>query len=430
MTIFLRAWKGTSGRPYPPLKGKEATMSGIKDKVAVIGMGCTNFGERWDKNAEGLMVDAFTEALADAGIEKKDIQAAWQGNQFTEVNIGHSATPLAMTLKLPYIPVTHVENLCASGTEAFRGACYAVASGACDIALALGVEKIKDLGTGGLPRDASDIMVHGQRGKTIFPNWSNPNPGMFAMMAVKYFEKYGISPEKGKELIAKVSVKSHHNGSMNPKAHLRKEITVADVLRAPIIAYPLGLFDCCGVSDGAAAAIVVRADRAMDFRADPIYVKAIQIAGDPGTSFYHQSYDYSHVETSNHAAIKAYEEAGVKDPRSEINMMEVHDCFSITELVTYEDLLISPRGKAGEDLEAGFYDLTGQVPCQTDGGLKCFGHPIGASGLRMLYEMYKQLQGKSGPRQVKDPRLGLTHNLGGQPSKNVAAVTIIGREHG
>jgi acetyl-CoA C-acetyltransferase len=410
-----------------PRKKRRIVMSdGIKDKVAIIGMGCTNFGELWDKSAEDLMVDAFNEALADAGIEKKDIQAAWQGNQFTEVNVGHSASPLATALKLQFIPVTHVENLCASGTEAFRAACYAVAAGACDIALALGIEKVKDLGTGGLPRTNEDIMVHGQRGKTIFPNWANPNPGMFAMMAVKYFERYGISPEKGKELIAKVSVKSHHNGSMNPKAHLRKEITVADVLKAPMIARPLGLFDCCGVSDGSAAAIVVRADRAKEFRADPIYVKAIQIAADPGTSFWHQSFDYTHVESTYRAAMKAYEEAGVKDPRSEINMMEVHDCFSITELVTYEDLLISARGKAGQDLEEGFYDLSGQVPCQTDGGLKCFGHPIGASGLRMLYEMYKQLQGKSGQRQVKNPKLGLTHNLGGQPARNAAAVTIIG----
>jgi acetyl-CoA C-acetyltransferase len=249
---------------------------------------------------------------------------------------------------------------------------------------------------------------------------------MFAMMAVKYFERYGLSLERGKELIAKVSVKSHHNGSMNPKAHLRKEITVADVLRAPMIAAPLGLFDCCGVSDGSAAAIVVRADRAKEFRPDPIYVKAIQVSADPGTSFYSQGFDYTHVESSYRAAVKAYEEAGIKDPRSEISMMEVHDCFSITELVTYEDLLISPRGNGGRDLEEGFYDLTGQLPCQTDGGLKCFGHPIGASGLRMLYEMYKQLQGKTGQRQVKNPKLGLTHNLGGQPARNAAAVTIIG----
>jgi acetyl-CoA C-acetyltransferase len=399
---------------------------GIKDKVALIGMGCTKFGELWDKSAEDLMVEAFQEALEDAGIDKKDIQAAWQGNQFTEVNVGHSALPLATTLKLPFIPVTRVENLCASGTEALRAACYAVASGACDIALALGVEKVKDLGFGGLPRANEDIVSLGTRGRVIFPNWVNPNPGMFAMMAIRYFERYGLSIEEGKVALAKISVKSHHNGALNPKAHLRREITLEDVLNAPMISWPLGLFDSCGVSDGAAAAILARADTAKSFRSDPIYIKALQIAADSGESLMHQGYDYTHVETTYRAAIRAYEEAGIKNPREEISMMEVHDCFSITELVTYEDLMISPRGKAKEDIDAGFFELDGKIPCQPDGGLKCFGHPIGASGLRMMYEMYKQLQGKAGPRQVKNPGLGLTHNLGGQPPQSVCSVAIVG----
>jgi acetyl-CoA C-acetyltransferase len=399
---------------------------GIKDKVAIIGMGCTKFGELWDKSAEDLMVEAFQEALEDAGIEKKDIQAAWQGNQFTEVNIGHSAIPLSTTLKLPYLPVTRVENLCASGSEALRAACYAVASGAYDIALALGVEKIKDLGFGGLPRANEDIVSLGTRGRVIFPNWVNPNPGMFAMMANRYFERYGLSLEEGKKTLAKISVKSHHNGTLNPKAHLRREITVEDVLKAPMIASPLGLFDSCGVSDGSAAAIVARADMAKSFRPDPVYVKALQVAAESGESLMYTGYDYTHVETTYRAAAKAYEEAGIKKPREEINMMELHDCFSITELVSYEDLMISPRGKAKEDIDSGFFELDGKIPCQPDGGLKCFGHPIGASGLRMLYEMYKQLQGKAEKRQIKNPRLGLTHNLGGQPPLSVCSVCVVG----
>ncbi len=399
---------------------------GIKDKVAIIGMGCTKFGELWDKSAEDLMVEAFEEAIEDAGIEKKDIQAAWQGNQLTEVNIGHSALPLSTTLKLPFIPVTRVENLCASGTEAVRGACYAVASGACDIALALGVEKIKDLGYGGLPRSNEDLMALGTKGRVIFPSWGNPNPGMFAMMAHRYFERYGFSIEEGKRILAKIPVKSHHNGALNSKAHLRREITVDDVLNAPMVAWPLGLLDCCGVSDGAAAAIVVRADMAKSFRSDPVYIKALQVTTDSGESMGYTDYDYTHIETTYRAAMKAYEEAGIKNPREEISMMEVHDCFSITELVTYEDLLISPRGRAWEDVEAGFFELDGKIPCQPDGGLKCFGHPIGASGLRMMYEMYKQFQGKAGPRQINNPKLGLTHNLGGQPFSSVCAVCIVG----
>lgn len=398
---------------------------GIKDKVAIIGMGCTKFGERWDMSGPDLIVEAFKEVLEDAGIEKKDIQSAWQGNQFIQLNIGTSAIPLSETLKLPFIPVTHVENMCASGSEAFRGACYSVASGAVDIALAVGVEKVKDVGYGGLP-GSNELGVFGTLGRIIYPSCGNPNPGMFAQMAVKYFKRYGINIEEGKKILAKISVKSHHNGAMNPKAHLRREITIEDVLKATIIAYPLGLLDCCGVSDGAAAAIVVRGDKAKQFRKDPIYVKALQVSAESGADLLHQDYDYTHVETTYQAAVRAYQEAGIKNPREEISMMELHDCFSITELVTYEDLLISPRGKAGEDVNAGFYDLDGKIPSQPDGGLKCFGHPIGASGLRMLYEMYKQLQGKAGPRQIKNPKFGLTHNLGGQPLRSACSINIIG----
>jgi len=398
-------------------------MSGIKDKVAIIGMGCTKFGELWDKSAEDLMVEAFKEAIKDAGIETKDIQAAWQGNHYTEVNVGHSALPSSTTLKLPFIPVTHVENFCASGSEAFRGACYAVASGACDIALAIGVEKLKDLGYAGLP-DARHVMTLGTLYRIIWPNQTGP--GAFAMMATRYFDRYRLDSKEGKRILAQISVKSHHNGALNPKAHLRREITVEDVLKAPIVAWPLGLLDSCGVSDGAAAAIVVRADMAKNFSPDPIYVKALQIAVDYGESLMYNQYDYTHVEPTTRAAMKAYEEAGIKDPREEISMMEVHDCFSITELITYEDLLISSRGKAREDVESGFFELGGKIPCQPSGGLKCFGHPIGATGLRMLYEMYKQLQGKAEARQIKDPKIGLTHNVGGFPSRAVASVTIVG----
>ena len=249
------------------------------------------------------------------------------------------------------------------------------------------------------------------------------------MMAVRYFETYGLSPERGREVLARISVKSHRNGARNPKAHLRREIRVEDVLKAPIIAWPLGLYDCCGVSDGAAAAIVVRAERAREYREDPVYVKAMQVATSSGEELLHR-WDGCHVETTVRAARRAYQEAGVEDPRRELDLLEVHDCFSITELVTYEDLGISPRGKAAEDVEAGFFDLEGEMPCQPDGGLKCFGHPIGASGLRMVYEVYKQLQGKAGPRQLRDPRLGLTHNLGGFPAMSVVSVSLFGLDRG
>lgn len=394
-------------------------MSGIKDKVAIIGMGCTKFGERFDKSADDLILDCFLEALEDSGIEKKDIDAAWMGCSVDETSLGKSAIVLNSTLKMPYTPVTRTENYCATGTEAFRGACYAVASGAYGIALALGVEKLKDTGFGGLPP--------GQMGtvrRLIGPN--STAPGEFAQMANGYFAKYGIDPEEGKRILAHISVKSHHNGMLNPKAHLRKEITIEDVLKAPIIAQPLGLFDCCGVSDGAACAIVTTAEIAKKMRKDPVYIKSLQIAATSGEESAFNTWDGAHVESTYRAGIRAYQEAEITNPRKEISMMEVHDCFSITELTAYEDLQISSRGRAREDVESGFYDLDGQIPCQPDGGLKCFGHPTGASGLRMIYEVYKQLQGKAGARQIQNPRLGITHNMGGIPSYSLAAVTILG----
>jgi len=396
---------------------------GIKNKVAIIGMGCTRFGELWDRSAESLASEAFEEAIADAGIEKKDIDAAWFSSCFDEVNVGKSAIPLAGALKLPFIPITRVENFCASGTEAIRAASYAVASGACDVALALGVEKLKDIGYGGLP-DFSQLR--GIYNRQIYPNVTAP--GQFAMLATRYFDRYGLSPEEGKRTLAKISSKSHANGALTPKAHLRRKVDVETIMNAPMIAWPLGLFDCCGVTEGSAAAIIVRAEDAGKFRKDPVYAKALQIAVSPEEEYRYQQWDGTHVETTYRCGVNAYKEAGVKNPREEINMMEVHDCFSITELVTYEDLQISPRGKAKEDVDAGFYDLDGKIPCQSDGGLKSFGHPIGASGIRMAYEVYKQLQGKCGERQIRDPHLGLTHNLGGFPANCVIGVTIWGNE--
>ncbi len=395
--------------------------SGIRDRVAIVGMGCTRFGERWDADAADLIVEAFQEAVEDAGIGPDEVQAAWLGTCFEEIHLGKSAIPLAQALKLPGIPVTRVENFCATGTEAFRGACYAVASGACDIALALGVEKLKDTGYGGLP--GFDTAM-GTLNRFILPAFTAP--GGFALMATRYFAEHGVSPEEGKMALARISAKSHRCGAMNPKAHLRTEITPEQVIRAPIVAWPLGLFDCCGVSDGAAAAIVTTPEIARSLRPDPVLVKALQIAATSGEELYTTSWDGTYLPTTTRAAARAYEEAGVGNPREEIGVLEVHDCFSITELITYEDLGISPRGRAIRDINEGFFELEGAIPCQPDGGLKCFGHPIGASGIRMIYEVYKQLQHRAGPRQVKDPRLGLTHNLGGIPLFSVCSIGIFG----
>jgi len=400
-----------------PVMQRREKLESIKDKVAIVGMGCIKFGENWDKSIDDMMIDAAYEAYEDAGIEPSDIQAAWFGSVWA----GETGQIMAAPLKLSYIPVTHTENACATGSEALRGACYAVASGVCDVALALGVEKLKDTGFMGLPQ-TRPWATWSYRLTTQTP------PAVFAMMATGYFAKYGLSHEEGKRLLAQISVKSHHNATLNPKAHFQREITIEQVLNAPMVAYPLGLFDCCGVSDGAAAAIVTRADMAKSFRDDPIYVKALQICQGPREGFMNPAYDFAHVEETCRGGAAAYAEAGVKNPREEISIAEVHDCFSITELTIMEDLQFSPRGRAGEDIEAGTFTLEGKLPINTDGGLKCFGHPVGASGLRMMYEVYKQLQGKAGPRQVKNPRLGLTHNQGGEPGAATVSVVIVGNE--
>ncbi len=396
-------------------------VTGIRDKVVILGMGCSRFGERWDAEPAQLMAEAFQECLQDAGIEKNEIQAAWFASAFESVNVGPSALPLATALRLPYIPVTRVENMCASGTEALRGATYAVASGAADFALALGCEKLKDTGDGGLP----------QRGRGVTNDLFYPNlsaPGSFALLAAGYRAAHHINKTDLKRAMSHVSVKSHANGAKNPKAHLRREITEDQAMNAPMIAEPIGLYDCCPVSDGAACAIVTRPEIAESLgKNDPVSIKALQLSVSNGTEVGHNSWDGSHLRTTRKASQRAYEEAGVKNPREEISMTEVHDCFSITELVTMEDLGIAKEGKAVTDVLDGAFDAEGKVPCQIDGGLKCFGHPIGASGLRMLYELYLQFEGRAGERQLDDPVLGLTHNLGGSPAQNVASVSIFGR---
>ena len=397
--------------------------SGIRDKVAILGMGCSKFGERWDMGAEELMVESFSEALADAGIERKQIQAAWLGSCMDEVNIGKSALPASMALRLDNVPVTRVENYCATGTEAFRGAVYAVAAGACDIALAIGVEKLKDTGYGGLPG-----LEIGSLPPLWWPNLSAP--GVFAQVASAYMNRYKVSRDTLKRALAQISAKSHANGVKNPKAHLRNAVSCDMVMNAPMIAEPLGLFDCCGVSDGSAAAIVTTPEIARSLGKHPdqmVTVKALQLALSNGSEGGYNDWDGSYIHTTRVAAQRAYAEAGIKAPREEISMFEVHDCFSITELVTMEDLALSPEGGAIKDVMDGFYDADGKIPCQIDGGLKCFGHPIGASGIRMVYEMYLQLLGRAGERQLKDPRYGLTHNLGGFPHQNVVGISIVGR---
>jgi acetyl-CoA C-acetyltransferase len=399
---------------------------GIRDKVAIVGMGCSRFGERWDSGPEALMLEAFNEALADAGLATQQIEAAWFGVCLEENNVGKTAGPLAGALRLPRIAATRVENACATGTEALRGAVYAVASGAYDIVLALGVEKLKDTGYSGLP-----VRTRGVSTDLWLPNASAP--GAFAQLASAYAAKHGVAMSDLKRAMAHISVKSHANGALNPKAHLRNVITEEDVLKAATIAAPLGLYDCCGVSDGAACAIVTTPEiaKALKPNLEVITIKALEISVSNGEE---QSYtgpgawDGAHIATAREAGARAYAGARVSRPREQIHMAEVHDCFSITEAVLMEDLGFSAPGRVLHDVLDGVFDRNGALPVQPDGGLKCFGHPIGASGLRMVYEIYLQIHGRAGARQLQRVDVGLTQNLGGHPHQNVCAVAIVGRQ--
>lgn len=395
--------------------------TGIRDKVAIIGMGCSRFGERWDVGPAELLAEAFEEALRDAGLARTQIDAAWYGSCSDQISVGNSAIPASLALRLDGIPVTHIENMCATGSEVLRAAAYAVASGAADFALAIGAEKLKDTGYGGLP-----AVYKGTLNDLWLPHGSAA--AGFAQLAAGYRSKHGILKEDLKRAMAHVSWKSHANGVLSPKAHFRKKVSMEQILNAPMIAEPIGLLDCSGVSDGAAAAIVTTPEIARALgKKDMVTIKAIQLAISSGVESGTNQWDGSHVRTTRTAVRRAYAEAGITKPREQIDLMEVHDCFSITELVTMEDLFVSADGRAVNDVLDGFFDRDGGgVPCQVDGGLKCFGHPIAASGLRMAYEVYNQLLGRAGERQLSSPAIGLTHNLGGVPYSGIAAISILG----
>lgn len=391
-------------------------MESIKDKVAIIGVGTSQFGELWDKGVDDLIVDAATEAFEDAGVGASDIQAAWFGT----MESGYTAQILSSALQLQYLPISRVENACATGIEAVRNACYGLISKAYDLVLVLGVEKMKDNGFGGLlAAPGSFHPVYGAQAIAV---------GRYAMAATRYFERYGLSREEGKALIGKISVKSHYNGARNPRAHLKREVSLDKVLAAPLISWPLGLYDCCGVTDGAAAAILCRTEDARTFKDEFVTIKGIGLAVGSGWGKEKSDFDYTHWPETEHAAAMAYADAGIKDPRKELDLAEVHDCFSIAELIAIESLGLCPKGEARKDIEAGAFTLEGDMPVNPSGGLKSFGHPIGASGCREVSEVVNQILGRAQnpERQLKNASMGLVHNQGGHPGRFMAGVCVIG----
>lgn len=381
--------------------------NGFKDDLAIIGMGCTKFGERWDTGLDDLIIDAAYEAYEDAGVGPEDIQVCYFANTNAPNNC--SGTPVTDALKLHGIPVTRNENWCTAGHIALINACLAVKSGMCDIAMAIGAEKLKDKGAGGLGVG---------RGLNPVRETRRDAPGSFALIAERYFQRYGLTYQEGKELLARIDMKNHFNGSLTPKAHFHNVLTLEQVMKAPLIASPLGLYDCCGTSDGGACAIITRASLAKKFRPDPIYIKGFGVATDMITPHYRsRDFDWTSFEALRNCSHMAYEMAGITNPREELDLAEVHDCFSITELCIYEDFGFSARGGAPQDIRDGFFERDGGLPVNVDGGLKCFGHPVGASGIRMTYEIYKQLQGKvdNPERQLKNVHRGLSQTFGGPP---------------
>lgn len=379
----------------------------LKDKTAIVGVGCSRFAEHWELGAEDLIVEAAFEAYADAGIEdpNRQIDAVFCGSLYSAMG----PVDVSEALKL-YKPTTAVYNYCATGTETVRAACMAIAAGVYDTVLAIGYDKPKDRGVSGPSVNIRDV-----RDLPATP------AGWFALAAAPYFKKFGA----GREDLARIAVKNHSNGTLAPKSFLKKKITVEEALSARMIAWPFGLYDCAAQTDGAAAVIVTRADLARSFNAKPVFVKAIvsHCSPNPHTD---PDHDFLRWKATESAAQAAYAMAGISDPFRQINVAQVHDCFTLTELLSYEDLGFIPKGAAREHIQSGTFELTGDLPINTDGGLKSFGHPTGATGARMIVENTLQLRGQAGARQVDGATLALSHNIGGYPTG--CAISILGIE--
>ena len=391
----------------------------LRDKVAIIGMGCTKFGALQDKSFAGQGLEAVNEALADAGIEKERIEAAWLGTFDPNVGgsfPGYAGDFVADILGMPGLPVTRVTNYCATGMDAMRNAAIAVTAGVYDVVLVLGNEKMRDVGS----RDSLIRQVvttgHPIVGKGLSA------PGLFGLMARRHMAEFGTTRED----LAQVAVKNHTNGARHPKAMFQKEISMEKALSAPMISEPLGLYDCCPTSDGAAAAILCRADLAPQLTDDYILIEAIEMATVSGGRYGRANESLVGFEATQMAGKKAYAAAGIENPVGAIDVAEVHDCFTITEILNYEDLGFVPKGEGAAFIREGRSSLEGDLPVNPSGGLKCFGHPIGASGVRMTYVIYEQLLQRAGATQtpVDENGRGLVHNLGGPGS-----VCVVGLYH-
>ncbi|MEI7433091.1 MAG: thiolase domain-containing protein [Methanomicrobiales archaeon] len=384
-------------------------------EVAVIGIGCTPFGEKWGSSFRDLFVEAGTLALDDANLSGEDIDAMYVGNMsagrfIEQEHIGALIADYS-GLSTRHIPSTRVEAACASGGLSFRQAVIAVASGMEDIVVAAGVEKMTDVGTGASVdalAGAADREWEGFVGATF--------PGLYAMIATDYMSRYPLTREQ----LAQVAVKNHYNGARNPIAQFQQEITIDTVLRSSLVADPLRLFDCSPITDGAAAVIVAPLDRAREFTDTPVRVLASEQASD--TITLHDRRDISTLDATVAAGQRAFKTARITP--KEIDLVEVHDCFTIAEICAIEDLGFCKKGEAGMLTMEGVTALNGDLPVNTSGGLKACGHPVGATGIKQVYEIVTQLRGDAKRRQIDGAKIGMTHNVGGTGA--TVAVHIFG----
>ena len=362
----------------------------------VVGAGMIDFGELYDQSFDDLLEAAYLNLLEDVdkGVEPSDIDAGWYGT-IDFANEGSSGASVAHATGLFEKPITRVENACATGSDAFRNASLAIRADEVDLALVIGAEKMLD-DTAGLIQGAAVERLWRGRGVTM--------PAFFGMRATRHMEVYGTT----KAQIAEVSVKNHENGTKYPHAHQQFECTVEDVQESPTVSYPLNLYDCCPVTDGACAVLLAGEDVAHEYTDEPVRHAGWGLSSD--TFQRGDDLALSNFPASRHASSRAYERSGYGP--DDVDVAEVHDCFSITELITYEDLGFCGDGEGGEFIESGAPRLDGHTPVNPSGGLLSKGHPIGATGVAQIAEIYEQLRGEAGDVQVDDPEVGLQHNIG------------------
>ncbi len=377
--------------------------------VAVIGVGMQKWGELWEKSTRDIFVESALLAMDDAGVDTLDSMCIGSMSPGLFAAQEHLESVMADYLGQVGIPATRVESACASGGLAFRLAYLEVASGLHDVVLAGGVEKMTDVSGGDATQalaTAADMKWEGECGVTF--------PGLYAMMAVAHMAKYGTTREQ----LAAVAVKNHHNGSMNPRAQFRMEVTVEGVINSVKVADPLNILDCSPITDGAAAAILVPADMVKKFKGQG--VKVIGTGHSTDTIALQHREDLTTLAAVTNSADQAYKMSG-KGPR-DMDFVEVHDCFTIAEIIVSESLGLFERGKGGPAAEAGETSLTGKTPINPSGGLKSKGHPVGATGVAQIVEITEQLRGECGKRQVAGARVALAQNMGGSGGSSVVHI--------